>query len=229
MVHRRRTALWLGRGAVAVGLALLGLVAWQYVGTNVLSERRHSELVDDIRRSWESPVPAVRRMGKEPSAAGVDTRPEERVGGSALVRIPRFGVDYVMPVVEGTDEEALANGIGHHVGTAAVGEVGNYVLAGHRVTHGEPLSRMPSLRPGDVVEVETRRMVYTYVLDTEPDQLVVDDDADWVLDPRPVNPVATGPQPSREPRLITLVSCAEIFRTDERMVVFGHLARISSK
>ncbi|HSF34851.1 MAG TPA: class E sortase [Nocardioides sp.] len=226
---RRRTALWLGRGAVTVGLALLALVAWQYVGTNVLSERRHSELVDDIRRSWESPVPAVRRMGKEPSAAGVDTRPEERVGGSALVRIPRFGVDYVMPVVEGTDEEALANGIGHHVGTAAVGEVGNYVLAGHRVTHGEPLSRMPSLRPGDVVEVETRRMVYTYVLDTEPDQLVVDDDADWVLDPRPVNPVATGPQPSREPRLITLVSCAEIFRTDERMVVFGHLARISSK
>lgn len=229
MVPRRRTALWLGRGAVTVGLALLALVAWQYVGTNVLSERRHSELVDDIRRSWESPVPAVRRMGKEPSAAGVDTRPEERVGGSALVRIPRFGVDYVMPVVEGTDEEALANGIGHHVGTAAVGEVGNYVLAGHRVTHGEPLSRMPSLRPGDVVEVETRRMVYTYVLDTEPDQLVVDDDADWVLDPRPVNPVATGPQPSREPRLITLVSCAEIFRTDERMVVFGHLARISSK
>ena len=229
MVPRRRTALWLGRGAVTVGLALLALVAWQYVGTNVLSERRHSELVDDIRRSWESPVPAVRRMGKEPSAAGVDTRPEERVGGSARVRIPRFGVDYVMPVVEGTDEEALANGIGHHVGTAAVGEVGNYVLAGHRVTHGEPLSRMPSLRPGDVVEVETRRMVYTYVLDTEPDQLVVDDDADWVLDPRPVNPVATGPQPSREPRLITLVSCAEIFRTDERMVVFGHLARISSK
>ncbi|HEX5916696.1 MAG TPA: class E sortase [Nocardioides sp.] len=226
---RRRTTLLLGRGAVAVGLALIGLVAWQYVGTNVLSERRHAELVEDIRRSWEGPVPAVRRISEKPASARDAARPEERVAGSALVRIPRFGVDYVMPVVEGTDDEALASGIGHHVGTAAVGGVGNYVLAGHRVTHGEPMRRMRSLRPGDVVEVETRRMVYTYVLDTEPDQLVVDDDASWVLDPRPVNPVASGPQPSREPRLITLVSCAEVFRTDERMVVFGHLARASSK
>lgn len=229
MVPRRRTTLLLGRGAVAVGLALIGLVAWQYVGTNVLSERRHAELVEDIRRSWEGPVPAVRRISEKPPAARDAARPEERVAGSALVRIPRFGVDYVMPVVEGTDDEALASGIGHHVGTAAVGGVGNYVLAGHRVTHGEPMRRMRSLRPGDVVEVESRRMVYTYVLDTEPDQLVVDDDASWVLDPRPVNPVASGPQPSREPRLITLVSCAEVFRTDERMVVFGHLARASSK
>ncbi len=227
-MRRRRPTLWLGIGVLAVGLALLGFVAWQYVGTTVVSERRQARLVEDTRQSWGASVPAERaEEGAEP--IGHATRPEELGTASALVRIPRFGSGYVMPVVEGTDDEALASGLGHDLDSADAGRAGNYVLAGHRVTHGEPLSRMPSLRPGDLVEVETREMVYTYVLDTEPDQLVVDDDADWVLDPRPVNPDAAGPQPSRESRLITVVTCAELFHTDERMVVFGHLTVARSK
>ena len=82
---------------------------------------------------------------------------------------------------------------------------------------------MPSLRPGDTVLIEGRDAIYTYELDTNPNDLVVDIDADWVLAPHPDNPDPGGVQPDRGRRLLTLLTCAELFHTDDRMVVFGHL------
>lgn len=107
--------------------------------------------------------------------------------------------------------------------------MGNFVVAAHRITRGEPLRDMPSLRRGDAILVETRDAVYTYELDSDPNDLVVDLTADWVLKPRPVNPDPGGVQPGPGLRLITLITCAELFRTDDRMVVFGHLAMTRPK
>lgn len=109
---------------------------------------------------------------------------------------------------------------------AEPGQVDNLVIAGHRITHGEPLRDMPDLEPGDEVLVETADSVYTCVLDTGGDDLTVDVDADWVLTPAPVNPDGgvqppTGGEPGQ--RLLTLVTCAELFHTDDRLVAFGHL------
>ena len=70
-----------------------------------------------------------------------------------------------MPVLEGASDEVLAAGVGHMEDTEA-GAQGNYVLAGHRVTHGEPFADLPDLEPGDEILVETRSATYTYVLDT---------------------------------------------------------------
>jgi sortase A len=211
---------------LAGGLALLGVVTWEHVGTNVVSQRRQAQLVEEVRASWVATGASTRRTPDRPSPTDVGPR----LGtASALVRIPRFGDDYVVPVVEGTDADALASGLGHDTDTAGAGERGNYVLAGHRVTHGEALGALPSLRSGDVVEVETRDAVFTYVLDTDAGSLVVDDDADWVVASKPVNPDSGGPRPSGGPRLITLVTCAELFRTSSRMVVFGHLVRAEGR
>ena len=85
---------------------------------------------------------------------------------------------------------------------------------------------MPDLRPGDRVIVETRRSVFTYVLDTGGDALAVPFTAGWVLEPAPRNPeggdAATRPLVGQ--RLITLTTCSELFHTDDRYVAFGHLA-----
>ena len=111
------------------------------------------------------------------------------------------------------------------------GQVGNYALAGHRVTHGEPLRRMPDLRPGDKVVVETRDATFTYVLDTDPNKLVIPFTGVWVLDALPRNPQAGGVQPAQRKgqRLITLTTCSELFHTDNRMIAFGHLVSRSPK
>ncbi|MGW8700207.1 sortase domain-containing protein [Streptomyces eurythermus] len=69
-----------------------------------------------------------------------------------------------MPVAEGVDRAGVLNKgyAGHYRGTRQPGRAGNFALAGHRDTHGEPFRYLPRLRRGDTVEVETRSATYTY-------------------------------------------------------------------
>ena len=228
---RRGAAFWLGGAMVLVGLAMLGYVGWQVWGTNYVSERKQRETVESLERVWrESPPSADAGPGQGDERGGRDAEPASVPLGDAmaLIRIPRFGDDYVMPVLEGIGDDVLARGFGHFPQAAGPGGRGNFALAAHRVTHGEPLRDMPLLQPGDEVLVETRDTVYTYVLDTDPDDLVVTFRDVWVVGEDPVNP-GGGVGPADHPRLITLTTCAELFHTDDRMVAFGHLVSAESK
>ncbi|MBA2954727.1 class E sortase [Nocardioides sp. MAH-18] len=220
---RRRVLLWCGAGLLAAGLAVLGYVAWQYVGTNVVAERAQARNIERLEEQWR------RLPTSQEGAAGPSETPVDLGDALAIVRVPRFGDDYVMPVVEGVDDDALSSGLGHFEDSAAPGGTGNFALAGHRVTHGEPLRHIDALQPGDVVTVETARATYTYEIDTDPDDLEVDDDDAWVIAPEPVNPDDAGTGPADARRLLTLVTCAELFHTDERTVVFGHLVDTAEK
>lgn len=205
---RRRITFWMGCGLIAAGIAVLCWVAWQFWGTNWQSQRRHDDVAVALEDGWGS---------------GHDVVRTDFGNASAILRIPRFGRGFSVPVLEGDSDEVLAAGVGHMEETPPGGE-GNYVLAGHRVTHGEPFAELPSLEPGDEVIVQTREATFTYVLDTGGTDLIIPFTETWVLDERPVNP-AGGVQPPRDAgdRLITLVTCSEIFHTDNRSVVFGHL------
>ena len=70
---------------------------------------------------------------------------------------------------------------------------------------------------------------FTYVIDTDPEDLVVGFDDTWVVSERPVNPDHGGVGPAEDRRLLTLTTCAELFHTDDRMVVFGHLVSSSPR
>lgn len=214
----RRITFWIGIGLILAGLGLLGYVGWQFWGTNWVSKRHQREITSELQADW---------------AAGKGKGPKFVPKGeaSALIRIPKFGKKYVVPVLEGTTQDILAKGYGHFEDNADPGQVGNYAVAAHRVTHGEPLRNMPDLRPGDEVIVETVDATYTYVLDTNPNDLVIPFTGVWVLDGLPDNPTEGGPEPEQVEgqRLITLTTCSEIFHTDNRMIAFGHLASVETK
>lgn len=248
MSHRPPRRRWPRRAGIVIALAGLGLIgygAWQYWGTTWVSRAEQDRIVEELERSWAAlPAERPRRPGVEPGVepgaeqddshddnqddgAGDEPRVAVQVSGTtaeAILRIPAFGSSYAMPILEGTTSEALAAGVGHFTDSARPGEVGNYALAGHRVTHGEPFRDLPDLGVGDVVVIDTARWRYTYVLDTAGDGLEVAFTESWVLDAVPRNPRG-GPQPSQGSgqRLITLTTCAELFHTDERLVAFGHL------
>ena len=219
---RRGVTFYLGLVLVLTGLSLLGYVAWQFYGTNIVAQQNQKRVIEDLHQQWRAEGPA------EGAPERADFRPGK---GSALIRIPRFGDDYVVPVLEGIGDQELSSGYGHFPRTADPGQKGNYALAAHRVTHGEPLREMPKLRPGDEVVVETRDAVYTYALDTDPNDLVVTFADIWVIDPLPTNPDGFGVQPVqvRGQRLITLTTCAELFHSDTRMIAFGHLVDTEKK
>ncbi|TNC46850.1 class E sortase [Mumia zhuanghuii] len=192
-----------------VGVGLLAYVGWQYFGTNIIAKQQQAQVREDLVRSWDAPA---------------SERDELPGGAIALMRVSRFGDDVEVPVVKGVGDRALARGVGWFPDSAGPGEVGNFAVAGHRVTHGEPFRHFLELRKGDEVVVETRTHVYTYVLRDDGTDRELDFSEGWVLDPVPGEP---GAQPTE--RLITLVTCSELFHTDKRSVVFGELARAERK
>jgi sortase A len=215
--RRRRSPLTLlGIGLLVAGLACLGWVGFQYFGTNVISEQAFETETERLRVKWSEEDRSDPDGKKQASAI-----PGEAI---ALLRIPAFGADYEVPILNGTDLSILSRGVGHYSSTAAPGQIGNFAVAGHRVTHGQPFARLLDLKRGDDVIVETREAIYTYVLDDSPRQLTVKDSDTWVIDPVPGQPGAKPTQP-----LITLTTCQDLFRSADRSIGFGHLVSTQNK
>ncbi len=202
--------LWL----MAVGLLLVGYSVWETWGTDLLAKYQQDETVDDLLDAWRDPA--------NPANPVPD-------GAIALMRIPELGHGFVVPVIDGIDADDLSRGVGHYPQTAGPGEVGNFAVAGHRVTHGEPFRQFPRLEPGDIVEVETADAIYTYALDNDAGHLVVQPYDGWVL--KPVPPGTRYDEGEDEPTqpIITLTTCGALVHTSDRMVAFGHLVNTDYK
>jgi sortase A len=207
-VRLRRAVGWAGEVLVTLGVLLLLFAAWQLWWTDVASERDASRIVLTLERDFaDGPAARVGANGTAP-AIGED-------GAFAIVRIPRFGADYARPVLEGTGRPVLALGVGHYVGTAGPGQVGNFAVAGHRTTYGRPFHDVDRLEAGDRVVVETAADVYVYEVTSH--EVVRPGDVE-VIDPVPGEP---GAAPTEA--LLTMTSCHPKYSATERFVVHGRL------
>ncbi|MEL4357677.1 MULTISPECIES: class E sortase [unclassified Luteococcus] len=219
-VGRRRRwtpSRWLGLVLLLVGLGILGWAGWQFFGTNVAARKAASQETQTLRSQWQA-------AGKPAASGNPTAAPVAGGDGMALLWIPDLGASYEWPILAGTDAEVLGKGVGWYEKSARPGQVGNFAIAGHRVTHGEPFRRLLELRKGSEVVVETREATYTYLLDNAPSELTVQDTDGWVLDPVPGKPSAT---PNRA--LITLTTCQDLFHSPDRSVAFGHLVKTEPK
>ncbi|SNT61743.1 sortase A [Streptosporangium subroseum] len=197
----RATLRALGELSITTGLVLLLFCAYLLWGTGSYTVEQQTLLQRQL-----SEEKGPRLLGKV------------RLGGAvAMLRIPRFGADYRYAVVEGIDRDRLRMGPGHYPGTAMPGEVGNFVLSGHRTTYAAPFNRIDELRRGDDIVVEAREARYTYrVTRTR------------IVEPTEVDVIAPVPdQPGREPSkaLITLSTCHPEYSAAQRLIVFGELDR----
>lgn len=192
-----------------------GWFAWEYVGTNVVAQHRQGQMAVALADDW-----AGNREGNA-------TSDQVKVGQVfAVLRVPRFGKDFEVPIVAGVDESALTSGVGWFPDTQRPGQIGNFAVAGHRITNGQPFSDFPELRAGDKVEVETRTHVYTYKLQNSGTDLTVNFTDIWVVQPVPEKAKESKNQKSSAKpteALLTLTTCSELFHTDNRSVVFGTL------
>lgn len=139
----------------------------------------------------------------------------------AVMYIPRFGEDWAKPVLQNTEKPTLSKGLGHYSGTAHLGDKGNFAVAGHRRTHGDPFKDFPRLRPGDAVVVTDGDTWYTYRIDKRPYRTLPGDTG--VIDrvPAPVNPDAApygGPG-----RYLTLTTCDPEWGSSHRLIAWAHL------
>lgn len=222
--HRRggRVLTVVGLVLLVAGLTCLGYVGYQLWGTNIGAHKAYDNERAALKQSWAGPTASSRHRGGKGSG---DARHYAPVPGDAiaLMSIPSIGVKEV-PVIEGTSLDVLARGIGHYRKTAGPGEVGNFAVAGHRITHGEPFANLLRMNRGDKIIVETRTKIFTYQVDSSPRNLTVEDTEGWVIDPVPDHPHQRPTQ-----RLITLTTCQDLFHSPDRSVGFGHLVATRTK
>jgi sortase A len=105
---------------------------------------------------------------------------------------------------EGVALQTLDNGPGHWPGSAMPGQIGNAVVAGHRVSHTHPFRDLDRLKPGDQVVFTTSQGRNVYVVDRTQ---IVTPDALWIV------------QQTRG-KTATLFACHPKGSTSHRIVVF---------
>jgi sortase A len=192
---------------ITTGVLMLLFVTYQLWWTNVRAQAQADRAASSLQEDWAKGKrnPGVFEPGQ----------------GFALLHIPKL--DVVVPIAEGIDdEEVLDRGMVGHYAEGALktampdAKTGNFGLAGHRNTHGEPFRYINKLQPGDPIVVETQDEYFVYKMAsilpvTSPSNISV-------LDPVPKQ------SGFKEPgRYITLTTCTPEFTSKYRMIVWGKM------
>ncbi|MEV6190980.1 class E sortase [Streptomyces sp. NPDC051920] len=215
----RRAARASKPGAAVLASRMVGEV---FITTGVLM------LLFVTYQLWWSNVRAHQQAGSEASSLQQDWANGKRNPGTfspgqgfAILHIPKL--DVVAPIAEGIDKtKVLDRGMVGHYGEAPLktampdAKTGNFALAGHRNTHGEPFRYINRLKPGDEIVVETQDDYYVYKMASI--LPVTSPGNTSVLDPIPKGSGFTGPG-----RYITLTTCTPEFTSKYRMIVWGKM------
>lgn len=239
-----RRVLWGGGEAlVTVGVVLLLLVVHQVWWTNREAREGAEREVRALERAWDggsggggdartAPTAPAPTTTSTPTPAASPTRAPDRSPGAAtpapdwsqayaILTIPRLHLR--VPVAEGVSKSGVLNKgyVGHYPGTQQPGQAGNFALAGHRNTHGEPFRYLNRLAPRDTVRVETRSATYTYAVDKVLPQTTAHDGS--VIRAVPRSTVRPGHGYRTPGYYLTLTTCTPEYTSKYRLVVWGKL------
>ncbi|MEY9992746.1 sortase A [Streptomyces sp. V4I8] len=197
----------IGEVFITTGVLMLLFVSYQLWWTNVRAHAQADKEASSLQDDWAS---GKRNPGTfEPGQ------------GFAILHIPKL--DVVVPIAEGvSNKKVLDRGMVGHYGEGKLktpmpdAKTGNFGLAGHRNTHGEPFRYINRLTQGDAIVVETQDKYFVYKMAsilpvTSPSNVSV-------LEPVPPGSGFTGPG-----RYITLTTCTPEFTSKYRMIVWGKM------
>ena len=156
---------------ILIGVGIIGTVAYKKIVTsqkqNELLEAFESQLAEGDNENTEEEVNLDSINGYTPIA---------------IMEIP--SIKLKQPVVEGITEDVIKYFLGKFPESTMPGEVGNFAVAGHRVSDfTDALINLYKVKPGDNVIVTTKDGKYTYEVEesfiVEPEQVEVLENADY--------------------------------------------------
>ncbi|MCS0601743.1 class E sortase [Streptomyces sp. LP11] len=196
-----------GEVFITTGVLMLLFVTYQLWWTNVRAHAQAGSEAHQLQDDWASGKrnPGVFEAGQ----------------GFAILHIPRL--DVVAPIAEGvSNKKVLDKGMVGHYGEAPLktampdARTGNFGLAAHRNTHGEPFRYINRLTRGDAVVVETQDTYFVYKVTST---LPVTPPSNTAV----LNPVPTGSGFTAPGRYITLTTCTPEFTSKYRLIVWGKM------
>ncbi|MFF8789071.1 class E sortase [Streptomyces sp. NPDC015125] len=198
----------LGEVFITLGVLMLLFVTYQLWWTNVMAEQEAGGAANNLQHEWD------KGGGEKKNLAD-----GERFG---IMYIPKL--DVKAPIAEGIDKHrVLDHGmVGHYDKNSGIktampwDKKGNFAVAAHRNTHGEPFRYVNRLTKGDKIIVETQSSYYTYEMESILPQTSPSNTS--VIGPVPPGSGFTGPG-----RYITLTTCTPEFTSTYRMIVWGKM------
>ncbi|MDX3214812.1 class E sortase [Streptomyces sp. ME02-6991-2B] len=198
-----------GEVFITLGVLMLLFVSYQLWWTNVLAHQQAGGAANNLRKQWDGEKDPKRDPGAFTPGQGF-----------AIMYIPKL--DVKAPIAEGVDKhKVLDKGmIGHYSGALETAmpwdKQGNFALAAHRNTHGEPFRYVNKLVAGDKVVVETESTYYTYEVtsmlpSTPPSNISV------------IKPIPHGSGFTKPGRYLTLTTCTPEFTSEYRLIVWGKM------
>lgn len=119
-------------------------------------------------------------------------------------------INLKLPVLSGATRENLRIALASIEHTGKPGQIGNYVVAGHRnLTYGRNFNRLNEVEIGDIIEMNVGEKKYIY---TVVEKLYVKPEETWVLN---------GNGKDRE---ITLITCHPMGNPTHRLIIKGKLS-----
>ncbi|MFC8132480.1 class E sortase [Streptomyces sp. NPDC057302] len=202
--------------SITIGTLIVLFVVYVLFWTGVKADNAMDSQIDELQDQWsQGSVPS----GADDKPAGTSPKkPGPYVDGKpfAVMYIPRFGFTWNKPVLQGTGTDILKKGLGHYGDTAQLGQRGNFSVAGHRRTYGDPFKDFPKLRPNDPVVLTDGTTWFTYRIDKKPYRTLPGDIG--VIDAVPRKSGFDGPG-----RYLTLTTCEPEWGHSHRLIVWAHL------
>ncbi len=208
-MKRNKLRIAIGVVLAFIGIALIAVSV--FMNFVQLSKKKKALAVFNIKQASElieSNISEKHSEEKlESGIASADDETEESkdfYDTSYVLKIPK--IDSREPVVEGTDKKSLSAALGHQIGTACPGEVGNCVIAGHRnYTFGKYFNRLGEVEVGDMIYIDTPAETFSYQVSeikiVKPEDVEIMEDTDE--------------------EILTLYTCTPIYIATHRLVVIA--------
>ena len=183
---------------ILVGVFIVGDVVYKKIETN----KKQQQMID----LFEGQITGEKQEGENASQEVVSLDDINGYSPIAIMEIPRIKLKQA--IVTGIDDNTLQYFLGHFPDSAMPGEVGNFAVAGHRVSdYTDAFINLYKVKAGDEVIINTRDKKYTYKID---DNFIVDPSDVEVLE-------------KSDYEKITLITCT--VGAKQRVVVTGKLIK----
>ncbi|WP_199689895.1 MULTISPECIES: class D sortase [Clostridia] len=151
---------------IVCGIAILSYGGFQLYNSKALENERMDEAESFVSNKIISEVEDVEKFNYDEIKQG------DTIG---VLSIPKL--DREIPIIEGANEEELAQGVGHYTGTGFPGENKQILLSGHRDT---VFREFDKLQDGDEFHVKMEHGTFIYTMQ---DHKIVAADDTTVIDP----------------------------------------------
>lgn len=163
---------------IVIGIGFLSFAGYELFMTKKNESERLTEGSEIVSDEFVNHVSEVEDLNYDYVVDG------EVIG---VFYVPRL--DREIPIIEGTDEEELAQGVGHYADTGMPGENRQILLSGHRDT---VFRQFGELEHGDELHVKVKQGTFVYEIQ---DHEIVDANDTSVIDP------------DREDEVLTVSTC----------------------